>query len=97
MNLELKYKTKRILSHASQLAKLAQLGAPDVIIESELDILKNVIKEFEVPLVMDAANMQGNINVADTRVLDNLFEMYYTTHDFSKVEEEFIIRMKKEK
>ncbi|QSF43428.1 hypothetical protein [Paenibacillus tianjinensis] len=92
MNLELEYKTKRILSHASQLANLAQLGAPEVLIENELDILKKVIKDFEVKLVMDVKDMQGNINVADTRVLDNLFEMYYQTHDFSKVEKAFIDR-----
>ncbi|MEK4006476.1 hypothetical protein [Paenibacillus sp. FSL H3-0333] len=96
MNLELEYKTKRILSHASQLAKLAQLGAPEVLIENELDILKKAFKEFEAKLVMDAANMQNTINVADTRTLDNLFELYYSTHNFSKVEEEFIARNKKQ-
>lgn len=94
MNLELEYKTKRILSHASQLAKLAQLGAPEVLIENEFEILKSIVKEFEVKLVMDAVNMQNTINVADTRTLDNLFEMYYPTHDFTKIEKEFIARKK---
>ncbi|MCY9738131.1 hypothetical protein M5X17_31050 [Paenibacillus alvei] len=86
-NKVLEYKAKRILSFASQLAKLVMLGAPQIIIDNQLELLKGRVDEFKKNVIMDVDSMQGSINISDHTIIESVVTMYHID-EFQSMKEE---------